>query len=342
MNKNKLFSGVMIGLFGLALTACSSSHQLTQSRAFRLKEVPFTALPSWNYDNFQEALPAMLRSCQNPNQQWVNFCVGLQKYRHADSYQIKRYIESELTPYLVVSYGETTGTITGYYEAEIHGTRYRTSSSQVPVYGLPRGYVNGKTYPTREDIEEDGIDAPIIAWANDPADLFVLHIQGSGRMITPDGEIKLGYAGNNNRKFRGLGSIFASHGITNLHSMQNMRQWLRNNPKKGREIMAENPRYIFFREIQGDSPYGSAGVVLTPERSVAVDKNYIPMHTPLYLNVKDPDGVYIQKLVVAQDIGKAIQGGIRADYFWGHGEKAFNKAGRMKSKGSYYLLLPKS
>ncbi len=341
--KKQLFSAVgIIATVSFLLSGCLSGHNLSQGRAFKLKEVSFNSLPSWNYDNFEEALPALLRSCQNPNVQWVDFCVGLQRYRNSDSYQIKRYIESQLTPYLVVSYGETVGTITGYYEAELRGTRYRVSDSQVPVYGVPRGYQNGKTYATRASIEKNGIDAPIIAWANDPVELFILQIQGSGRMITPDGEIKLGYAGNNNRQFKGLGSIFASEGIKNLHSMQNMKRWLQENPSRGRRIMAQNPRYIFFKELQGESPYGSAGVVLTPERSVAVDKSYIPMHTPMYLNTMDPDGVYIQKLVVAQDIGKAIKGGIRADYFWGHGERAFNKAGRMKNNGSYYLLLPKS
>ena len=341
MNKICYSVGALI-CASFMLCGCPSSHNLSQGRAFKLKEVSFNSLPGWNYDNFEEAMPALLRSCQNPNAQWMNFCVGLQRYRGSDSYQIKRYIESQLTPYLVMSYGETVGTITGYYEAELTGTRYRVSQSQVPVYGLPVGYQNGKTYPTRADIEEDGINAPIIAWADDPVELFILQIQGSGRMITPDGEIKLGYAGNNNRTFKGLGTIFASHGIRNLHSMQNMKKWLQAHPEEGREIMAENPRYIFFKENEGDSPYGAAGVVLTPERSVAVDKSYIPLHTPMYLNTMDPDGEYIQKLVVAQDIGKAIKGGIRADYFWGHGEEAFSKAGRMKNKGSYYLLLPKS
>lgn len=342
MIKNKLLSFSFLCGACLLLSACPSSHSLSQGRAFKLKEVPFSALPGWNNENFEEALPALMRSCQNPNQQWQHFCGGLTRYANSGSYQIKRYIESQLTPYLVVSYGGTTGTITGYYEAELHGTRHRVSASQVPVYGLPQGYVNGKTYPTRASIEENGIDAPVIAWANDPVELFILQVQGSGRMITPDGEIKLGYAGNNNRTFKALGTIFASHGIGNLHSMQNMRAWLREHPEEGRKLMAENPRYIFFKEISGESPYGAAGVVLTPEHSVAVDKNYIPLHTPMYLNTIDPDGVYIQKLVVAQDIGKAIQGPIRADFFWGHGEKAFNKAGRMKNLGSYYLLMPKS
>ena len=48
----------------------------------------------------------------------------------------------------------------------------------------------------------------------------------------------------------------------------------------------------------------------------------------------------VADLVVAQDTGAAIKGGIRADYFFGHGERAFQDAGRMNTTGSYYLLLP--
>ena len=127
-----------------------------------------------------------------------------------------------------------------------------------------------------------------------------------------------------------------------MYSMPQMKAWLQSHPEEAIDLMNENPRYIFFQEIIGESPYGAAGVVLTPERSVAVDREYIPMHTLMWLDTKDPDGFPIQKLVVAQDVGSAIQGGIRADYFWGHGEAAFNKAGRMKSKGRYFLLLPKT
>ena len=61
----------------------------------------------------------------------------------------------------------------------------------------------------------------------------------------------------------------------------------------------------------------------------------------MFLNTTTPEGEPIQKMVVAQDSGIAIKGGIRADYFWGHGERAFYQAGRMNQIGSYYVLLPK-
>lgn len=322
-------------------TGCTSTHSLSQGRAFKLKQVSFDMLPGWENDDFKEGMPALLNSCKKPTPIFKNFCSKIDKYKYSSSEEIKEYIEDKLTPYLVISYGDTVGTITGYYEAELTGSRYQTNDNQMPIYGLPDGYKNGKKYPKREDIEEDGIDAPIIAWADDPVELFILHVQGSGRLITPDGEIKLGYAGNNARQFKGLGELLRKNGAPALYSMPAMKKWLQENPDEAKEIMAQNPRYIFFKESFGDSPYGAAGVVLTPKRSVAVDKNFIPMHTPLWLNTKDHNGSFIQRLVVAQDIGSAIKGGIRADYFWGHGNEAFEKAGRMKSQGTYYLLLPK-
>ena len=53
------------------------------------------------------------------------------------------------------------------------------------------------------------------------------------------------------------------------------------------------------------------------------------------------DGNKLNRLVLAQDIGSAIKGSVRGDFFWGYGEKAFYNAGRMKSVGKYYIILPK-
>jgi membrane-bound lytic murein transglycosylase A len=45
--------------------------------------------------------------------------------------------------------------------------------------------------------------------------------------------------------------------------------------------------------------------------------------------------------MVAADVGGAIKGEIRADFFWGFGPLAFDYAGRMKEKGKMYILMPK-
>ncbi|MGN1062815.1 MAG: murein transglycosylase A [Alphaproteobacteria bacterium] len=325
----------------LGLSGCG--HSLDKGRAFSLRPVSYYSLDGWNDDAIYEAMPALIRSCQKPAPNWKDFCSGLSAYKYASPARIRGYIEKKLTPYAVTAYGSDKGIITGYYEAELTGTRTKIKEGQVPVYAVPKGYKNGQRLPSRAQIESTPHYASVIAWADNPVDLFILQVQGSGRMETPDGEIKLGYAGNNGHTFKGLGQILKENGIKpeGGYSMPSIKKWLLAHPEQARALMAQNPRYIFFKEVRGDSPYGSAGVVLTPRRSVAVDKNYIPMHTPMWLDVKDPDGDKLNRLVVAQDVGNAIQGGIRADFFWGHGETAFDKAGRMKSSGKYYLLLPK-
>lgn len=327
-------------LMGILLTGCA--HHLSQGKAFRVTKVSYNDLPGWRADHIEEALPALLRSCEQPSDYWRSFCNGLKKIQNDNPKKVRAYVEKKLKPYQVTSYGSPYGTITGYYEAELTGSRYKIKQNQVPIRGVPPHYTPNEKIDSRAEIEGNHDFAPIIAWADSPVDKFILQVQGSGRMKTPDGEIRLGYAGNNGHTFVGLGKIMSEAGVLEpgKGSMPDMRQWLIKNPEKAKELMAQNPRYIFFKEILGDTPYGSAGVVLTPERSVAVDNSFIPMHTPMFLSTTDAEGKPINKLVVAQDIGNAIRGGVRADYFWGHGEHAFNEAGRMKSRGRYFLLLP--
>ena len=105
--------------------------------------------------------------------------------------------------------------------------------------------------------------------------------------------------------------------------------------------MAENERFSFQRLSDSDGPLGAMGVPLTAGRSIAVDNNYIPLGAVMWLDTYSPDKKDITKVVFAQDIGSAIKGVVRGDYFWGHGEEALKEAGRMNSKGKYYILAPK-
>jgi membrane-bound lytic murein transglycosylase A len=104
--------------------------------------------------------------------------------------------------------------------------------------------------------------------------------------------------------------------------------------------MDENPSYVFFREQAGDGPIGSEGVVLTAGRSLAVDRGFIPLGAPVYLDV-DNNGTALRRLMVAQDTGGAINGPVRGDVFWGFGAEAEAQAGKMRAEGRYFLLLPK-
>lgn len=323
-------------LLCLLLSACSGG------RGMRLNAVSWRDIPGWQDDNFIEALPAILRTCDRAPQDMVRFCQKLNNHVHDNNTQLRQFFEQNLKPYRVTSYGSAQGKITGYYEAELTGSRNQENGAQVPIYGLPENYEPGRKTDTREEIETQCANAPIIAWADDPVELFIAQVQGSGRLTTSDGEvIHLGYAGNNGYSFTGIGTILKEAGIQGVNSMPQIRQWLQDNPVEAQKYMRKNKRYIYFREILGETPYGTAEVVLTPERSVAVDTTYIPMHTLMFLNTTKPDKTPVRKMVVAQDTGAAIKGAIRADYFFGHGEAAFQQAGHMNQTGSYYLLKPK-
>ena len=126
-------------------------------------------------------------------------------------------------------------------------------------------------------------------------------------------------------------------------SMQTIRAWLAANPARAGEMMARNASYIFFRILKGGGPVGSEGSVLTPGRSLAVDRRHVPLGVPLWLDTTDPraPSATLRRLVVAQDTGGAIKGPVRGDLFWGFGAAAADAAGRMKEQGRYYLLLPR-
>lgn len=264
------------------------------------------------------------------------------------------------------------GLFTGYFEAELKGAKQASETYPYPLYARPDDLVsvdfgkfskdlNGRQaigqvyegrvrpYPKRGDIEGGllagkGLE---IAWAKDAVDLFLLQVQGSGRLILDDGSVmRVGFAAHNGHPYKSIGRHLIDLGELKPHeaSWDGIRKWLDAHPDKHHELFAVNPRFIFFRELKGDGPIGSQGVALTPGRSLAVDKRFIPMGVPVWLDTVWPSehDKPLRRLMVAQDTGGAIKGVVRGDFFWGYGADALKYAGKMKSPGRYYLLLPKS
>lgn len=89
-------------------------------------------------------------------------------------------------------------------------------------------------------------------------------------------------------------------------------------------------------------PPGAQGVPLTPRRSLAVDRRYVPLGAPVFIATRWPRADKpLRQLMVAQDTGGAIKGRVRADLFWGVGDDAGWHAGAMKYPGSMWMLLPR-
>ncbi len=129
-------------------------------------------------------------------------------------------------------------------------------------------------------------------------------------------------------------------------SATKMMDWIDRNGEFARRELAKNPRYIFF-EPRDNSPKGSQGVYLTPMGSVAVDREFIPLGIPLWIETTYPKVNYedlpknLTFLANAQDTGAAIKGAVRADIFFGAGRFAETVSSGMKQQGKYYILLPK-
>ncbi|QRN41433.1 MAG: murein transglycosylase [Neisseriaceae bacterium] len=205
-------------------------------------------------------------------------------------------------------------------------------------------------YYTRKEIYQGAIDdkAPILAYANDPVELFFLHIQGSGRIITENNQvIRLSYADKNEFPYKSVGSYMTKNGYIPLSSasMQRIKQYIQQHPDQMNEILGHNPSFIFFSSVaqteENKGPIGALGVPLTNGYSGAVDKQYIDLGAPLFLATTDTrNGKALNRLIVAQDTGSAINGSVRVDFFWGYGTQAGEIAGKTNYPGYVWVLLP--
>lgn len=306
---------------------------------------------------------------------WRPLCSGIANIPTGDSDALRGFIEANLVPLRVRGKTDDPGLFTGYFEPIIEASRERTPIYHEPIYALPRDHVSvrleafdpdlkgrsivgrvegGRLIPYRQrgEIEAGAINqsADVLFWARDTLDVFILQVQGSGIAALPDGaRTRIGFAGHNGHNYGSVGRWLIERGelSSGRAGWEDIRAWLEANPKIMRDTLAVNRRFIFFREIDGDGPTGAAGVTLTAERSMAVDPKHVPLNVPVWLDAEHPDGgpggkKRLQRLMLAQDTGNAIRGAVRGDFFWGTGREALDKAGRMKSRGAYYILVPRT
>ena len=305
--------------------------------------------------------------------QWLEICDEAKIIRPGNNVEAKYFFESRFIAYRVSNSRQNTGLITGYYEPVLRGAWAADSTFRHPLYSLPTdlilanlgafddkwkgqkiaGRIHGDhfvPYYSRAEIEDGALRGRQleILWVEDATDAFVLHIQGSGRVILPDGShVRVGYAGRNGRRYTAIGRELVAKGVMSLEdvTMPLIRRWMASNPIASKTLMRKNKSYIFFRILKGDGPIGSQGAVLTPGRSFAVDPKFWPLGALAWIDTTDPGtkpSKPLRRLGVAQDTGSAIKGVVRADYFWGYGKAAGYKAGIMKQTGKLYMLLPRA
>jgi membrane-bound lytic murein transglycosylase A len=363
-----------------ATTSCPSCPPPVTAESAKPPEKPlqpanWTDLPGWQSDDPLPAFEAFRSSCGAIESQpwWYGSCVSARATEVSTAAAARAWFEAQFQPWALVNPdGNREGLVTGYYEPLLKGSRTRRPPYLSPLFAPPddlvtvdlaevypelknlrlRGRIEGRKlvpYYTRAEWaqQEDGRTSGALIWIDDPLDLFFMQIQGSGQVVLDDGSrVRVSYADQNGHPFRSIGRWLVEQGQIKLEqaSMQGIKAWARANPKRLQEMLNANPSLVFFRElaIEGSGPPGALGVPLTPGRSIAVDPRAVTLGAPVFLATTWPnDSKPLNRLMLAQDTGGAIRGAARADFYWGSGAEAGTLAGKMRQRGSMWVLMPK-
>ncbi|HYR26177.1 MAG TPA: MltA domain-containing protein, partial [Aquabacterium sp.] len=330
-------------------------------------------LPGWDSDRLQDWWPALWRSCARPTTDWAQVCaevrrLGVQWAQQVDEGFVRQWVQGRLQPWKVTSLeGNPSGLLTGYFEPLLEGRRRPDARFQYPLHRPAQGLGQRKPFYSRAELEtlpeaRATLAGRELVYLADPLDVLLIQVQGSGRIrlvdeLTPQGQprvIRLAFAGHNDQPYVSAARWLVNQGAFSVEqaSWPAIRTWAQANPGRITEMMWANPRVVFFREEALNDPQagpqGAQGVPLTPGRSIAVDRDSVPLGTPVWLASTTPQAWSttpapsqpLQRLVMAQDTGGAILGAVRADFFWGWGDEALAQAGRTKQALSMWVLWP--
>lgn len=306
---------------------------------------------------------------------WRKACAAAAKLKPRDDAAARAMFEAEFVAYQAAGTAGPVGKLTGFYVAEMRASKTKHGKYQTPVLGRPddlamvdlSAYIKdahgrriwgrmhkGELVPyyTRAEIRKGALDKRglELMYVDDPVDLLFAQIEGSAKAVMDDGtEVWLEFAGKNGRAYRGVGGVLRGGGFLKPGegTMQGIRKWFHDNPTRYDEIADQDASYVFFKVSKQPGAVGSQMTILTAKRSMAVDRAFIAMSTPVWVEANAPvpgkKGVteLWHHLLIAQDTGAGIQGAVRGDIYWGDDAEAAELGGRMGGPGKYWLLLPR-
>jgi membrane-bound lytic murein transglycosylase A len=317
-------------------------------------EIGPASLPGWAQEDHLAAFEAWIQGCgaaRDPaGRAQCERARDLQRTSRPVTPSLARaFFETGFTVMAARAADGGPGLLTAYFAPEYEARRSRQGDFDAPVLAAPPGWSRGQALPDRAAIEADP-PTEVLAWMR-AEDLFFLQIQGSGYLTFADGsKARAAYAADNGRPFVGIARPMAEQGLLppNGTSGEAIRAWLATHRgQEAREVMALNPRYIFFRldPDDGGHPAGAAGVPLPARRAIAVDPTHWRYGDLVWIeadggNLVGARGSY-RGLVVALDTGSAIRGAVRADLYMGRGREAGAEAGAVRHPLRMWRLVPR-
>lgn len=353
--------------------------------ATRLDPVRFSDIPGWRDDDHAAALRCFRVSARRMVEKPYTTkelgadaaalaAIGAEALAYPDDADPRLFFETRFRP-LRIAPPAGSGFVTGYYEPEVAASPVRTQRFAYPLYRRPddladiddatrpagmdpyfmfarRAGDRLEEHPDRSAIESGALAGRglELAWIEDPVDGFFIHIQGSARLIMPDGDIwRISYDGKTGHRFTAIGAILIERGEMKREDVtaDAIRDWLGADAARARELMHRNRSFIFFRRIldadPGMGPVAAASVPLTAGRSLAADHRLHTFGSPMFVSTTEPImEKEFRRLMIVQDTGSAIVGPARGDLFIGSGAAAGSIAGGIKHKADFVLLMPQS
>jgi membrane-bound lytic murein transglycosylase A len=301
----------------------------------------------------------------------ANACAALCADTKAER-DARRFFETGFRPFRVVP-ENSRGFLTGYYEPCVPASRVETEEFRWPILARPTDLVTFGLDPPRigfpKDLTgarrlSDGSLVPYadrgqieaerrnpIVWVRDAVEAFLIQVQGSAQVEFPDrSRARLAYDGRNGLPYASIGKILIEAGeiAEGAMSLASLKAWLRRDSAHGLEVMRRNRSFVFFKLVDDFDPelgpIAGAGVPLTPLRSIAVDRTVWAYGLLFWIDAElpwaDETPRSFRRLMIAQDTGSAIVGPARADLFFGSGDKAGARAGAIRHRAEFIVLLP--
>ncbi|NVJ56276.1 MAG: murein transglycosylase A [Vibrionaceae bacterium] len=245
--------------------------------------------------------------------------------------------------------GDKKGNVlfTGYFSPVIELRHEPNETFKYPLYRKPSC---SSDCPTRAQIYAGALEGQSLelGYAANMIDPFLMEVQGSGFVHFEDDDTLeyFAYGGKNNKAYISIGKVLIERELVAREnmSMKAIKEWvLANDEETVRELLEQNPSYVFFNP-QADAPVtGSAGIPLVPMASVAGDRSILPMGTPILAEVPllnadgSWSGTHQLRLLIVLDTGGAVKQN-HLDLYHGMGPRAGTEAGHYKHFGRVWKL----